>query len=418
LTLNPNQRQQENLRERDLRAVAGRGRRHPQDDSHALSRRLPSTLRVMQVIYRFQEGGAERVAMNIADGLRGTAVKSSICSTVPATSMKTELAPDIPLYELARRPGNDPRFVWQLYQLLKRERPHILQTHSWGTLCEGLIAARMAGVPVVVHLEHGTLQTKNYQLRVQRWAWQRTDRLLAVCSQLGDRMARTVSVPRGSIHVIRNGVDVKRFEGHHRNVARLRLGLPSDALVIGTAGRLAEVKDHESLLKALAILSTGGLPAFCLIAGEGPLKSTLESRIKALGLAERVRLLGHRADIEAVLAALDMFVLSSRSEGLPMAILEAMASGLPVISTRVGGVEEVMEDGRTGLLVEPGSAEQLARAIGRLARDRDCRARMGAAGRARARRDLSLEAMVANYERLYWEVAKERQILEPSRHVN
>jgi sugar transferase (PEP-CTERM/EpsH1 system associated) len=400
----------------DSRATSEWTTRH--SDEIGVGQPFREQLRVMQLIYRFQEGGAERVVMNIATGLLGTTVESSICSTVPATSFKTLLSPEIPLFELGRRPGNDPSFVWQLYQLLRRERPHILQTHSWGTLCEGLIAARMARVPIIIHLEHGTLQTRKYQLRVQRWAWQQADRLLAVCSHLGDRMAQTVSVPRRSIRVIRNGVDVTRFEGHRRNEARLRLGLPAAAVVVGTAGRLANVKDHHALLTAMALLSADGQSIHCVIAGDGPLRTTLESQIDAMGLRSRVRLVGHRPDIETVLAALDIFVLSSQSEGLPMAVLEAMASGLPVVSTRVGGVDEVLEDGLTGLLVEPRSPELLARAIERLAGDRERRDQMGAAGRVRARREFSLGTMVGNYERLYWEVAHEKKILEPSPHVN
>lgn len=372
----------------------------------------------MHLIYRFQEGGAERVVWNIAAGLRGSTIESSICSTVPASSLKALLDRDIPLFELRRRPGNDPSFVWQLYRLLRRQRPHILQTHSWGTLCEGLIAGRMARVPIIIHLEHGTLQTKNYQRRVQRWAWPRADRLLAVCSQLGDRMANTVAVPRRSIQTIRNGVNVQRFQGQHRDEARTRLGLPADALIVGTVGRLADVKDHATLLDALQLLTTDRIPVLGVIAGDGPLKSSLASSIVARGLQDRVRLLGYRADVETVLAALDIFVLSSQSEGLPMAILEAMASGLPVVSTRVGGVEEVLEEGRTGLLVEPRSPDALAKAIAHLAGDRQRRERMGSAGRERARREFSLEAMVADYERLYWEVARERRILGPATYVN
>lgn len=386
--------------------------------SHDVSGPFADRLRVMHVIYRFQEGGAERVVLNIAAGLRGSTIESSICSTVPASPMKTLLEPDIALFECRRRPGNDPFFVWQLYQLLRRQRPHILQTHSWGTLCEGLIAGRMARVPIIIHLEHGTLQTKKYQVRIQHWAWPQADRLLAVCSRLADRMADTMIVPRPGIRIIRNGVDLGRFQGQRRNEARLRLGLPRDTLVVGTAGRLADVKDHGTLLEALRLLATDRVPFLGVIAGDGPLKSALESRILTLGLQDRVRLLGHRPDVETVLAALDIFVLSSQSEGLPMAILEAMASGLPVISTRVGGVDEVVEEGRTGLLVEPRSPEALAKAIGCLAGDRERRSQMGAAGCALARREFSLEAMVANYERLYWEVARERKILEPAPYVN
>lgn len=408
------------MREADRRLFDDRANRVqvPETARYGVSAHGAGRIRVMHLIYRFQEGGAERVVLNIASGLRGTTIQTSICSTVPASSMKTLLDHDIPLFELRRRPGNDPAFVWQLYQLLRRERPHILQTHSWGTLCEGLIAGRMARVPITVHLEHGTLQTRKYQIRVQRWAWPKADRLLAVCSQLGDRMAQTVAVPRRSISVIRNGVDVRRFEGHTRVEAQRRLGLPSDALVVGTAGRLTDVKDHATFLEALRLLRAEGVPVFGVIAGDGPLKSALESSIAARGLQGGVQLLGYRPDIETVLAALDIFALSSKSEGLPMVILEAMASGLPIVSTRVGGVEEVVEEERTGLLVEPKSPQALAKAIGRLASDRQRCEQMGAAGRARARREFSLESMAANYERLYWEVARERKILKPARYVN
>jgi sugar transferase (PEP-CTERM/EpsH1 system associated) len=386
--------------------------------NNGVSLPLADRLRVMHLIYRFQEGGAERVVLNIAAKVQSPTIQSSICSTVPATSMKHLLEPEVALFELQRRPGNDPSFVWQLYQLLRRQRPHILHTHSWGTLCEGLVAGRMARVPVIVHLEHGTLQTKKYQVRIQRWAWPQTDRLLAVCSKVADHMADTVGVARRGIRIIRNGVDLSRFQTEHRAEARLRLGLPSDALVVGTAGRLVDVKDHSTLLEALRLVTSAGVPLLAVIAGDGPLRTALESTILTLGLQDRVRLLGHRSDIETVMAALDIFVLSSRSEGLPMAILEAMASGLPVIATRVGGVDEVIDEGSTGLLVEPKSPEALAEAIGSLAGNRARRERMGAAGRARAIREFSLDTMVADYQRLYFEVARERKILAPALSVN
>ena len=372
----------------------------------------------MHLIYRFQEGGAERVVLNIASKSDRSAIHSTICSTVPASPLKHQLHPDVTLFELQRRPGNDPSFVWQLFQLLRRERPHILHTHSWGTLCEGLIAGRMARVPAIVHLEHGTLQTKKYQVQIQRWAWPQTNRLLAVCENVADRMAHIVGVPRRGIKVIRNGVDLRRFQIERRDEARLRLDVPPGVLVVGTAGRLAAVKDHITLLNALRLVHTSEVPLLAVIAGEGPLRAAIEAKIVSLGLQGRVRLLGHQPNIETVLAALDLFVLSSQSEGLPMAVLEAMASGLPVISTRVGGIDEIIQPGRTGLLVEPKSPEALANAIGLLARDRDGRERMGAAGRERATQEFSLEAMVADYQRLYFEVARERRILAVSSSVN
>jgi L-malate glycosyltransferase len=367
-------------------------------------------LRVMHLVYRLQEGGMERGVLKIVNGLQSSAIESSICSTVPATQAKDSLTPGVALFETERRPGNDPSFVWQLCQLLRRERPHILHTHSWGTLCEGLIAGRMARVPIVVHGEHGTLQTKKSQIRIQRWAWQRADRLLAVSSRLADRMAAVVAVPRGSIRVIRNGVDAKRFQVARRAEARLRLGAASAIPVIGTVGRLVDAKDHVTLLDALRLLASDGRPFLTVIAGDGPLRPELEARIITLGLQDRVRLLGHRSDVEMVLAGLDLFVLPSQSEGLSNTILEAMASGLPVVATRVGGADEVIDDQRSGILVEPRSPAALAHAIVMLLTDRDYRAQIAAAGRARAEREFSLGGMVAAYERLYLEVARERKI--------
>jgi L-malate glycosyltransferase len=371
-------------------------------------------IRVTHLVYRLQEGGMEHGVLKIVNGLRGDAIESSICSTVPATSLKDRVGPNVALVEFQRRRGNDPAFVWQLYRFLKRHRPHILHTHSWGTLCEGLVAARLAGVPIVVHGEHGTLQTKKLQLLIQHWAWQRMDRLLAVSSRLADRMAETVAVPRDRIRVIRNGVDLERFRAR-RNEARIGLALSADALVLGTVGRLVDVKDHVTLLEAMGVLASDGVPFIGVIAGDGPLRPALESKISALGLQDRVRLLGYRYDIDNILAALDIFALSSRSEGLSNTILEAMACGLPVVATHVGGAEELVEHGRTGLLVPAQSVGALSQAIGVLARDPECRTRMGSAGRKRAEQEFSLSVMVNGYRQLYLEVARESRILPESR---
>jgi glycosyltransferase involved in cell wall biosynthesis len=252
---------------------------------------------------------------------------------------------------------------------------------------------------------------------VQRWSWSRVDCLLSVSTRLAERMAHDIGFPPERVRTIHNGVELARFTGRpSRADARAALGLPSDAPVVGTLGRLVAVKDHATLLDAAARLSREGLNPFVIIAGDGPLRRDTEERAVALGIAPRIRLLGHRKDVETVLAALDVFVLSSRSEGLNNTILEAMAAGLPVVATRVGGADEMVIDGVTGLLVSPGSDEALAAALRRLLANAGQAAAMGRAGRARVERDFDLVKTVQKYERLYRTLAHERGCVDAPFH--
>jgi glycosyltransferase involved in cell wall biosynthesis len=166
------------------------------------------------------------------------------------------------------------------------------------------------------------------------------------------------------------------------------------------------VKDHENLLNAAAILRQQGVGFTTLIAGEGPLRASLESQIAARQLTAHVRLLGQRTDIERLFAALDVFVLPSKSEGMSNTILEAMASGTPVVASRVGGADELVDHGRTGLLVPPENSDALAAALMRLLQAPALRRQMGCAGRNKAETEFSLPRMLRDYETFYLEVAR------------
>lgn len=360
---------------------------------------------VMHVVYSLQPGGMELGVVKLVNGLNRAAVRSSICSTTPDGALKSLVANDVAVLELRRRQGNDPRLVWNLYQVFRRERPDIVHTHAWGTLLEGLVAARLARVPIVVHGEHGTLQLKHRQRVAQRIAWKAADRMLSVSSRLAERISHDTGLPLARMTVIRNGVDLNRFQRVDRADARARLGFADDELVAIAVGRLVPVKDHLTLLEATALARRSGRPFTLAIAGDGPLRSTLEERARALGLDAAVRFLGHRGDVETVLAAADLFVLSSVSEGLSNTILEAMATGLPVVATRVGGADEMVEDGVTGVLVPASSPSEMAAALTAVFGDADARRTMGIRGRARAKTEFSLETMVRRYESLYVELA-------------
>ena len=260
-------------------------------------------------------------------------------------------------------------------------------------------------MPSVVHGEHGTLQVKPHQRFLQRRAWLSADRVLSVSSRLAERMAAEMKLSVERITTIRNGVDLSRFNPGHRAAARAALDLPAEALVLGSVGRLVPVKDHATLLEAVALLKRDRVDATLVLSGDGPLRDALLARAAALGIQNQVRLLGHRKDVEVVLAALDVFVLSSVSEGLSNTILEAMATGLPVVATRVGGADELVRDGETGLLVAPGSPREMAAALGRFVTDRAARRTMGAAGRDRVEAEFALSTMVQRYEALYVDLA-------------
>ncbi|HWK08847.1 MAG TPA: glycosyltransferase, partial [Vicinamibacterales bacterium] len=369
-------------------------------------------LRVIHVLFRLEAGGMEYGVIKVVNGVDRVRISNSICSTTPAEDVKTLLRRDVRLYECHRRAGNDPSLVLQLYRVFRRERPHIVHTHAWGTLCEGVLAARLARVPIVIHGEHGTLQLKPYQARVQRMMWRRADRVLSVSSRLAERMAEGTGFPLERITVIRNGVDLSRFQSCDRVEARRALGLPLDGVVVGTAARLVPVKDQANLLNAFKRLADEGVEFTGVVAGDGPLRPELQAQAEALGIRSRVRFLGHVPDVERVYAALDIFVLSSKSEGLSNTILEAMASRVAIVATRVGGADELVEDGANGVLVPPQDSAALADAIGWLARDADVRQSMAAEGRRRALTRFTLDRMIRNYASLYWALGRSHAVVD------
>jgi sugar transferase (PEP-CTERM/EpsH1 system associated) len=363
-------------------------------------------VRVLHLVPQFRLGGMEQGVVKVTNGLPADRISSTICSfDGPVDGIVESLDPRVSVTVLGRRAGNDPMLVLRLAQLLRRERPDVVHSHGWGTLCEGYAASCLAGVRRFMHSEHGTMELRPRNLRVQRAVWSRADRVVAVSSMLADRMARVTGFPRDRVQVIVNGADLARFGSVDRVSARATLNLPSDAFVIGTVGRLVPVKDQETLLGAVARLRSAGSACLALIAGDGPLHDALRARAAALGVESAIRFLGRRGDVERILASLDVFVLTSLSEGMPNSILEAMAAGLPVVSTAVGGVFEVVDDGVTGLLAPVGDVDGIAGALGTLARDGALRSRMGAQGSARARSHFSLGRMLEQYERMYLELA-------------
>ena len=265
-----------------------------------------------------------------------------------------------------------------------------------------------AGVPVVAVAKRNVdaFETPR-QSAVERLAHRLATHVTAVSEAAADS-AVALGVSRARVTVIPNGVDAARFaDGAPAERARLELGADGSPLV-GSVGCLAARKDYGTLLEALARLAGRGTAFRAALVGDGVERAALEARAEALGLTPRVRFLGERADVERLLPGMDLFVLSSREEGIPNALLEAMAAARPCVATAVGGTPEVLRDGETGWLVPPGDPAALAEALAEaLARPEEAR-RRGEAARRAVREGMSLEAMARGHEEFYRRAVAER----------
>jgi glycosyltransferase involved in cell wall biosynthesis len=264
--------------------------------------------------------------------------------------------------------------------VVRRRRARIIHVHGYAASNFGRVAARLTGAKLVLHEHFADPRLPGYQALADRALAPLTDRAIAVSGSTRDFLVRERRVPEARVRLIWNGAPLDEFAPVPRERAlRLRreLGRPEDEPVVGAIGRLNEQKGHRHLLDAAALLLPR-LRARLLIAGDGDLMEPLRRQAQASGIAERVVFAGHRSDVPDLLGAIDVLCVSSLYEGTPLTLFEAMASGKAVVSTSVDGCREVIEDGRTGLLVPPRDPAALAKALERVLVDGALRASLGA----------------------------------------
>ncbi len=358
-------------------------------------------------------GGAERVAFELVKRLDPERFAQHLCVT-HAPPAGRRAAEDRDMAELERvgvqimklecrsPPSN---IAWaRLYRRLRRGSIDVLHSHMPRASVPGTILGRLARVPVIVSHEHGwAFQGQPVRQFLDRNVVARgSDVLLAVSEWDRSRMVEIERIPAERIRILPNGIPPAPVEGSD---VRGELGIPVHVALVGAIGRLYPEKGYDELIQAIALLTRAGVgPIACVIAGHGPEQDRLNMLIVELGLANEVRLIGRRQDVPDVIRALDVAVLSSRNEGSPLAVMEYMAAGAPIVATAVGGVPELIEDGVNGLLVPPRDPSALAGAIRRLLQDRTLASRLGDAARERQRADYDLDAVVGRLERLYIEL--------------
>ncbi|MEA2375010.1 MAG: hypothetical protein QOD53_1473 [Thermoleophilaceae bacterium] len=373
-------------------------------------------LRVLTLVDRLgTSGGGERLAMRIAMRLDPERFESFYCASRwsedaagsdAARAAVDELrAAGVRVLGLGRGSTLAVWSWWPLVRLLRRERIDVLHSHKFGSNVWAAALAPLARVPLFVAHEH-TWSFEGQPVRrfLDRELIARSsEAFLAVSREDRRRMIEVERIRPEAVTFVPNGIDPLPPGDGER--VRRELGIGPGVPVVGAVAVLRPQKALDVLLRAVAAL-TPEFPALrVLIAGEGPERAALESLAAELGIASNVTLLGQRSDVPDLLAALDMAVSSSSYEGTPLAMMEYMDAGLPVVATRVGGVPDLIDDGEHGLLVEPGDPGALAAAIGELLRD-PARARaMGGRGRERRRAEFSIEATVRRLERLYEDLA-------------
>lgn len=359
--------------------------------------------RIAQIIPSLRVGGLEKVVLRLVESL-GDPIEHLVVTPSIDGPLRQHFPRSVRVVPMAEHHPSDRWNALRMARLFRAFRPDIVHTRNW-TCIDAVIGARLAGVPVVIHGEHGRdasdPQGRNpLRRRVRRLLAPLVTEFVTVSRDLARWLTEDVGIPARKVTHICNGVDTDRFLPGDRDAARRAIGVPNGLAVVGTVGRLDPVKDHMGLIRAFAE-GVAYRAAILVIAGDGPTRPELAELVRTLGVEDRVRLLGERADIPLVLRALDLFVLPSVGEGISNAILEAMATGLPVVATRVGGNGELVSDGLTGRLIEPRSTAALAQAIRQYLDDPVLGKMHGRAARDRAERDFSLERMLAGYADLY-----------------
>lgn len=359
-------------------------------------------LRVMFVITSMPVGGAETLLVNLVRRMDRSQFEPELCCLKEFGPLGEVLAQEVPACEKLIRYKTDWRVIGRLARRMRERRIDAVVTVGTGgdKMFWGRLAAWRAGVPVILSSLHSTGLPDHVEFP-NRLLAPITDGFIGCAKPHGEYLVRFEGCPRRKVFVIPNGVDCERF----RPLApppglRERIGLPADVPTAAIVAALRPEKNHELFLDAAAkILQTVPKARF-LIIGDGPRRPVLEQRAEQLGIADSMHFLGTRSDVPELLSLVDVLMLTSHMEANPVSILEGLACGKPVVSTRVGSIPETVEHGVNGYLVDPGSADQLTDWVGKLLAQEDLADCLGRAGRERIVHNWSLERMVLGYKKL------------------
>lgn len=365
-----------------------------------------SPVPVLYLNYSMEIGGIETLIYEFASRLNGNGFSPSVCVLKGGGTLEKKLGKgDIQVYDIEKKEGIDISIVLKLRRLFVQKGIKILHTNNFTSWFYGVLAARGIRGLKHIHTEHSNVK------RMRRGWGEKllcyfTDFIICVSNDVKRFMISNQYISQQRLRVINNGVDSEKYSPSVKNkeIWRRQLGINIDAPVVGIVARLDPIKDHKTLLKAFSMLSDKIPDAVLVIIGDGEMKNALIEQTRELNLEHKVFFLGERQDIPELLNAMDIFVLTSLSEGHNVSLLEAMSSGLPIVATHVGGNTEIVIDGVTGLLVPPNSPEVLSAKIETLLKDEHLRLQMGEISRMRVLEYFDMHKMIENYKKIYTNV--------------
>jgi sugar transferase (PEP-CTERM/EpsH1 system associated) len=375
------------------------------------------TLRkILHVVHSLQVGGLENGLVNLLNRLDPERFKQTVCCLTSAGKFAERIKiPSVEVIEL-NIPAGQFRFpLLRLAKVFRQLSPDIIHTRGWPTV-DAVLAARLARIGHLVHGEHGREHSdadgNNWKRnQIRRLVGHVVDRYVIVCGFFRSWLNEVCRVKNERIVCIPNGVDTERFSpldlvsaeeaGFLRRHLRCQLGLPPDSLLVGTVGRLDPVKDFPTLMNGFHKIRDGFPHAKLVIVGDGPVKSNLTRLGEEMGLDSSILWLGERSDIPELLRCFDLFVQTSIFEGMSNTILEAMATGLPIVVTKTGGSPELVRNGENGTLISVGDSEGLSKTLGHYLVDPALRKKHGSNSRLLAVNQFDLALMAARYAELY-----------------
>lgn len=366
---------------------------------------------IAHIVFAFDYGGLENGIVNLINTMPADEFRHVVIALTTASHFQQRIKrADVQVFELNKRAGKDLGASWRLFKLLRRLKPALVHTRNMGTM-DCLLAARAAGVRRCFHGEHGW-DIHDPDGTNKKYRWMRrilnvlVTRFTVVSADLGNWLTGIVGIDPSKVEHICNGVDTARFNSEKPSDAKLPKDVfADDSIVIGSVARFKDIKDPLNLVDAFIVASRSGNAHAdklrLLFVGDGPLRDTALKRLDESGLAHAAWLPGSRDDVASLLSSMDVFVLGSLREGISNTILEAMASGLPVIATDTGGNPELVEQGINGMLVPPGDSVALAASLLEYASSQTLRAEHAAASRRLAESKFSLQTMADKYAAAY-----------------
>jgi glycosyltransferase involved in cell wall biosynthesis len=371
------------------------------------------TINVLQLIEGLSFGGAETKLLELVAKMDRERFRTVVCSLGMGDRIKNKFDDlNVKFVNLKRRGRIDPKIIWDVAKLIRDEKIDVVMTTLFYADVVGALARTMSPAKAVFSWE--TISAPEWLLRhrllTYRFAMHFCDKVVSVSNATADWLVQKRGVPRNKVMVIPYGVDLRLYQVGRNPELKASLDIPAEAPVVGVVARLHPQKGHRYLIDAARDIASAHPSAHFVFVGDGELRPDLEKQVSESDLTPKFHFLGFRDDIKELLKVFDVFVLPSLYEGLPNVILEAMATGLPVVATAVDGTIELIVDNETGFLVPPKNPQELSAKISFLLQDDECRRRFGSRGRERVEQNYSLEKQVASFQNLYESYVKNGSI--------